>query len=149
MHLSANAIGRLLKGMETNDAYVLTYFYDEVLSHYLWHGGVIGLSALLIWRQWKNPLADEQSVLWPESLAGLIYGFTYFTIVTEGGTALLGVPYAGLVTLFSLGWGWKRMRQQPILTFFFVSAVAATILFACGAIRWGGLPQFSEVGIIE
>ena len=42
MHLSANSIGHLLKGMENSDIYKLTYFYDEVLSHYLWHFGIIG-----------------------------------------------------------------------------------------------------------
>jgi len=55
MHLSANSINNLLvqEGMETGDIYKLTYFLDEYLSHYLWHIGIAGLSALLIYRNWK------------------------------------------------------------------------------------------------
>ncbi len=56
MHLSANSIGHLLEGTEGSDVYNLAYFYDEILSHYLWHFGIVGLSALVIFRQWKIPL---------------------------------------------------------------------------------------------
>jgi len=46
MHLSANSIGHLLKGIESSDIYKLTYFYDEVLGHYLWHLGMVGYRPL-------------------------------------------------------------------------------------------------------
>lgn len=59
MHLSANSIGHLLEEMKISDAYKLTHFYDEILSHYLWHSGVIGLSALLILKQWRNPFKRD------------------------------------------------------------------------------------------
>jgi hypothetical protein len=45
MHLAANAIGHLLSEGD-GDVYTLTHFFDEVLSHYLWHGAVMGLAAL-------------------------------------------------------------------------------------------------------
>jgi len=48
MHLSANSLNHFLRWMESTDTYRLTYFYDEVLSHYLWHFGVVGLSAIII-----------------------------------------------------------------------------------------------------
>ena len=35
------------------------------------------------------------------------------------------------------------------LTFFFTAFVVATVLFLAWGIRWGGLPEFSEVGIID
>jgi hypothetical protein len=56
MHLAANSIDNLLgqRGLGTGDIYKLTYFYDEVLSHYLWHIGIVGLSGLLIYRQRKR-----------------------------------------------------------------------------------------------
>jgi hypothetical protein len=149
MHLSANSIGHLLKEMTASDASVLTNFYDEVLSHYLWHFGVIGLSTLLLFRQWQNPFIGERAALGLESLAGVIHGFTFFIIVVEARTAPLGIPFAILVTLFGLVWGWKKLRQQPLLAFFFVTYLVATIFFAGWAIYWGGLPEFSEVGIID
>jgi len=148
MHLAANSIGHLLKGMESSDIYKLTYFYDEVLSHYLWHLGVVGLSAIIIFRQWKYPFAGEKAPLWLITLAGVIHGFSFFSIVLEGGTAPLGITFSVLVILFGLIWGRKRMSQQPLLIFFFISYAIAIILFIGWGIYWRGLPQFSEVGII-
>ncbi len=149
MHLSANSISHLLKGMESSDAYNLTKFYDEILSHYLWHIGIVGLSALLILRQWQNPFIEDQTTVWPLILAGVIHGFTFFVIVIEAGTAPLGVTFALLVVLFVLVWGRKGMRQRPLLTFLFTSFSVATIFFIGWAIYWGGLPEFSQVGIID
>lgn len=149
MHLSANSIGHLLKEMKGSDVYILTNFYDEVLSHYLWHFGLVGLSALLIYRQWQHPFVGERSGLGLESLAGFIHGFNYFVTVVEARTAPLGVPFAILVTIFTLVWGRKKLGQQPLLAFFFVACLVATILFAVWGIYWGGLPEFSEVGIID
>lgn len=156
MHLSANSIGHQLKGMESSDAYKLTEFYDEVLSHYLWHLGVVGLSALLLWRQWKNPFNGEHT-LWLASIAGLVYGFTYFITITEAQTAPLGVPFAALVILFVGARGRKELRKQPLLTFFATAYVLALVLFVGWALYWQGsdcsvlLPEFSDscVGIIE
>lgn len=147
MHLSANSIGHLLKGMENTDIYRLTYFYDEVLGHYLWHIGVVGLSAVIIYRQWQNPFTEKAPPLML-IIAGVIHGFSFFSIVLEGGTAPLGITFAVLVALFGLIWGRKQMSRQPLLTFFFISYVVALVFFIGWAIYWGGLPQFSEVGII-
>jgi hypothetical protein len=149
MHLAANSIGHLLKEMKGSDAYRLTHFYDEILSHYLLHLGIVGLSALLILRQWRNPFTGEKAPLWSESVAGIIHGFTYFVIVIEARTVVLGVPFAILVTLFGLAWGRGKFRQQPLLAFYFVAYVVATIFFVGWAIYWGGLPEFSAVGIID
>jgi signal transduction histidine kinase len=69
MHLSANSIGHLLQDAQDTNAYTLTHFYDEVLSHYLWHIGLAGLAALLIWRQVNNPLAViKEKVGWIKDL---------------------------------------------------------------------------------
>ena len=58
---------------------------------------------------------------------------------------MLGVPFAILITIFTLAWGRKKLRQQPLLIFFFVAYLVATILFAGWAIYWGGLPEFGKV----
>jgi hypothetical protein len=149
MHLSANAIRHLLENLPEADAHDLAYFYDEVLSHYLWHIGIMGLSALLIVRQLKRPFVGERSSLAFEGIAGVIYGLTFFIIVVEGQTTPAGVPFAALATLGGLIWGRRHIRQQPLLGFFIVAYLVATLLFVAWAIRWGGLPEFSEVGIID
>lgn len=147
MHLGANSIGHLLQEAKDSDAYALTHFYDEVLSHYLWHVGLVGLTALLVWRQAKNPFAQAQGTLRSEIVAGVIYGITYFIIIVEAGTALVGIPFAILVSLFGL-LRRKQLRQQPVTAFFFAAHLLATLLFLAWFMRWGGLPQFSEVGLI-
>jgi hypothetical protein len=149
MHLSANSIGHLLGDAAASDAYKLTYFYDEDLSHFLWHAGVIGLSALILLRQWRNPFSGPAAG-WPAILiAALLYGFTYFTMIIEGGTAVLGVPFALAVAVFGLVWGRKQFGQQPLTAFFVTAYWLATLLIIIWFIWQGGLPEFSEVGIID
>jgi hypothetical protein len=148
MHLSANSINHLLKGMESTDIYGLTYFYDEVLSHYLWHFGVVGLSAVIIFYQWQSTIDAEKTTLWPLILAGFIHGFSLFSIVLEGGTAPMGITFSILVIIFGLIWGLRSMRQKPLFLFFFISYSLCVILLVGWGIYWRGLPQFSELGII-
>lgn len=144
-----NSIGHWLKSAEGSSAQVLAGFYDEALSHYRWHAGVMGLSALIIFRQWKHPFAMGPTILWVPGIAGIIYGFAYFALVIEGGTYPLGLPFALLVSLFILLWRRKNLRQQPVLAFFLAAHLAALSFFAIWAALWGGLPQFSETGIIN
>src|SRR3972149_2350532 len=75
MHLSANSISNLMKGMEGTDVFSLSHFYDEVLSHYIWHVGVVGLSTAVIVRHWRDPVTEARSPAWPIMVAGLIHGF--------------------------------------------------------------------------
>lgn len=149
MHLSANSIGHLLKAAPESQAYALTYVYDEVLGHYRWHFGAVGLTTLLLVRQWRQPVEGEAGGRLLPLVAGLLHGLVYFIIVVEAGTAPLGVTFALGVVAFSLAWGRRRLAQQPIWLFFFVAYAVACLFFAGWAIYWGGLPQFSQVGIID
>ncbi len=148
MHLAANSIGHLLGGQQGSDPQLLTHFYDEVLSHYLWHLGVVGLGALLLWRQWRHPFAGEHAPLTLVSVAGVIYGLTYFVSTVEAGTGWLGVPFALVVAGFGLWRGRSHLREQPLLAFSLVAYGLAAILFLAWAAYWQGFPQFSEVGLL-
>jgi hypothetical protein len=147
MHLSANSINNLLcdRGMETGDVYKLTYFYDETLGHYLWHAGIVGLSALLIYRQWRNPFTEGKALLWPLILGGIIYGFSYFLIIMEGNTAPLGVTFSVLATGFILIWDRRGMGRQPLVLFSLVGYGLAMLLFLIWGIINGGLPPIMDV----
>ena len=147
MHLSANSIKHLMDGLKGTDLYDLAYFYDEVLSHYLWHAGIAGLSALIIFVQWRHR-PEEEGKLWAVILAAIIYGFTYFALVIEGGTAWLGISFAVLAIIFVAIWGRKGLARQPVLTFFLAGYIVAVLLFAGWGIYYKDLPQFSEVGIL-
>lgn len=147
MHLSANSIDNLLgkQGLETGDIYKLTYFYDEILSHYIWHIGIIGLSGILIYRQWRNPINEGKAVLWPIILGGVIYGLSYFLIIMEGNTAPVGVTFSVLATLFIIVWARKRISQQPLVVFFLSSYALAMLLFLIWGIVNRGLPPIMDV----
>jgi len=155
MHLAANSIDNLAEGLAREgginiirtDIYTLTYFLDEHLSHYLWHAGILGLTALLIYREWRRP-ARVKTIWWATIIAGLIYGFTSFCIFLEGQTVLLGLPFTIIIILLALIWGRKKLAQQPILGFFFVACVISAVLLIGWGVYWGSFPQFSDVGLI-
>lgn len=155
MHLSANSVNNLIGNLAKNqvtdltmtDIYTLTYFYDEHLSHYLWHIGVLGLAALLIYEGWRQP-ADEKTDWRLVVPAGVLYGFTGFCIFLEGQTLPIGFPFATVVALFVLIRGRGKISHQPVLAFFFVSYLLASLLFIGWGLYWGGFPQFSDVGLI-
>ena len=148
MHLVANSIGRLTQDIADRPAGALTHFYDEGLSHYMWHLGLVGLSALLIHRQWSAPF-DGRSGLGLAIAAGILHGFNYFITIVEAATAPLGVPFAVGVVGFTLLKGRRELRRQPILAFFFVAYLVASLCFLGWGLYWRGLPEFSQVGIIK
>jgi hypothetical protein len=137
IHLAANSIGHLTEAFTGSDAAALTDFYDEVLSHYLWHAGIIGLSLLLIFRQWRNPVAGMRSTHRAEIGAGILHGLSFGLMTLEGATIALGLPSAALVVVFVLARGRGQIGQQPILAFFFVAYLTATILFLVWRVYWG------------
>lgn len=155
MHLAANSISNLIENLSHSraiditgtDIFRLTYFYDEMLGHYLRDMGVLGLAALLIYREWRRP-AGLVTTWWAVIPGGVIYGFTYFCLFLEGQTVALGLPFALAVVLFTLIWGRKSLAQQPVLAFFFIACLSAFLLFAGWGLSWGGFPEFSDVGLI-
>ncbi len=147
MHLSANSIDNLIGNLAKQGVlditetkvFTLTYFYDEDLSHYLWHIGVIGLAALLIYEGWRRPsdeLTDWRLVI----PAAVLYGFLLFCIFLEGNTLGMGLPFVTAVTLIVIVAGRRKLRSQPILAFFFLSCLLALILIAVWRGYWGCLP---------
>ena len=147
MHLSANSIDNLIGYLARDavidvshtDLFTLTYFYDEYLSHFLWHIGVVGLAGLLIYESWRNTVVEKTN--WGLVVpAGVLYGFTAFCFFVEGNTLSIGIPFAAIVTLLVLIWGRKKISEQPVLAFFFVTCLVAFILFAAWRLYWGCFP---------
>jgi hypothetical protein len=151
MHLSANSIDNLLglKGIDSGDIFSLTYFYDETLGHYLWHIGVIGLSALIIYRRWRSQNANGKTVTWSNIVAGIIYGFVFFAMVNEGTTVPMGLPFAILIVAIILIRGRGLIKQQPLISMFLTGYSFALLLFAIWGIWHHGFPGFFEAGIMK
>jgi hypothetical protein len=148
IHLTGNSIGHLTENMSGTDVFNLTNFYDEKLGHHLWHFGVVGLSGLLIYRQWRNPFPKRTGGMWGIIPAAVIYGFTFFAMVIEGATAPLGVTFAVLAFAFILIWARKDLARQPLVLLFLVGYGVSLLLFAIWGIWQGGFPEFSQVGFI-
>lgn len=146
--LAANSIGHLLDEAGGGDAGRLTYFYDEVLGHYIWHIGLMALSLLLVSVEWRSLVRAAGSLL-PIGIGGLLYGLAFFLIVVEGQTTPVGVPFAVIFSAAGLAWGRRQLRSHPLLAFFLATYLVATLLFAAWGIYWGGFPEFSQVGIIK
>jgi hypothetical protein len=147
MHLSANSIGNLFGG-GTTEVHTLIHFYDEVLSHYLWHLGIISLSILLLAVPYGD-LAFVSAPKWGIIIpSAVLYGFTYFAAIDEGRTVALGLPAAVLIVVWLLVRKRNDIRTQNLVAFFFLAYVIALLLFAVWFARWGGFPEFSEVGLL-
>ena len=151
MHLAANSINNLIGAVPPGSTPVevsdLVHLYDEVLSHYVWHIGVIGLALLLIYREWRGP-HEVPTTGWMALLGGVIYGFTLFSVFLEGQTVVLGLPFVAGVVLFALTQRRGMASRRPVLAFFAISSAVALLLFTGWGLYWGGFPQFSDVGLI-
>src|SRR3972149_4360109 len=80
MHLSANSISNLLGGGSTA-VHDLVHFYDEVLSHYLWHIAIVGVAILLVAVR-ANGDSAAAPIRWSLILpSAVLYGFTYFAAI--------------------------------------------------------------------
>ena len=148
MHLSANTIGHWLATTAGDQVYDVTYFYDEVLSHYLWHLGAAALSAQLIYHSWKYPFQEKSSRLVPEFVAGIIYGLTIFIIGIEGGTVAFIFPFSIIAAVAALILGWGALKRMPVLTYFMIGYALAALVFTGWGLYWGSFPQFSHLGWI-
>lgn len=155
MHLAANSINNLIEGLAgrgeiditSTSIFQLSYFFDEHLSHVIWHLGILGLAALLVYREWRRP-AGVATAWWAAITAGILYGFTYFAIFLEGQTVLLGLPCALVFTLLALLRGRDKLADRPLLAFFFVTTLVGLLLLGGWGLYHGGFPQFSDVGLI-
>ncbi|HET7011385.1 MAG TPA: hypothetical protein VFI11_11475 [Anaerolineales bacterium] len=146
MHLGANSINNLM-GEGVGSVHDLVHFYDEVLSHYLWHLGIIGLSVLLILSAGgdsTNTVVDWRWIL----PASILYGLTFFLAVNEGGTVPLGLPAAALITVWIGLTRRAAIRRQPLVAFFFVGYALALLALAGWGIYWKGFPEFTDVGLL-
>jgi hypothetical protein len=147
MHLAANSIGNLL-GAGSTGVHNLVHFYDEVLSHYLWHIAIVGLSVLLLAAP-RGAQAGPPPVRWAIIVpSAILYGFTYFAAVVEGGTVPFGLPAAVLVLLGLLLTRRASLRSDNLTAFFFTAYLLALVLLGAWFARWGGFPQFTETGIL-
>ena len=147
LHVSETSAEQVADG-GSPDVHDLVHFYDEVLSHYIWHIAIVGLSILLVAVR-ANGDSAAAPIRWPLILpSAILYGFTYFAAINEGGTVPFGLPAAILIPLALLLTRRADLRSKNLVAFFFLGYILAVLLFTGWFAYWGGFPEFSETGII-
>ena len=153
LHLSANAIARLFQEMKGTEIYKATYLFDEVISHFMWDGGVFLISLGLIILAFKLPFQHLSGRNLVFLLVGAAcYGFTFTVDGIEGQTVIFTLPAAFLGCLLSLALylkGHRKGFKNPFFIFFALSYLISLILFAYWGLTYSGFPQFSELGWIR
>jgi hypothetical protein len=151
IHLPSNSVARLMDPGTV--IYRAAYLYDEVISHYIWDGGVILISAGLIILASKIsfPSLSKANYLFI-GLGAALYGFTFTCNGIEGQTFPLTFPAAivgALAALILYLKNKKTGRPNPVLLFFLLGYTIAVILFAYWGISHPGFPEFSAIGWID
>lgn len=153
LHLSSNSISRLLLNMEESKLYKAAYLFDEIISHFMWDGGLFLISVSLILLASKLSIKSlSRGNIFLLSAGAIFYGFTFTLNGIEGQTVLFSFPGAGAGFLLALLFYLKRHRQggqNPHLLFFMSAYFMSFVLFSYWGISHSGFfPQFSELGWI-
>ncbi|HEX5013549.1 MAG TPA: hypothetical protein VFV72_05245 [Candidatus Limnocylindrales bacterium] len=144
-HLATNAIGDVFaRGAARDEFYAteagdLDHWFDEVLSHWLWHLAWAALSVFIVAvatrrREWPRGPGRLSAA------AGAVHGATFFFVTTEGETALLGIP----LSVVLLGWTARETAagsRNPAIRFFLVSSVVTLT----GYLVWAALNRWQLV----
>jgi hypothetical protein len=152
IHLSANAIDRLLHGQEGTSLYQAVYLFDEVISHYIWDGGVLIIAAGLILAGVKLRFPRLSPVQWVYLAGGAcFFGFSYAVNGIEGQTVPLTLPAAVLMVIVCF-WIYRKSRRErsynAVALFFLLGFLLSVLLFAYWGIVHAGFPEFSALGWI-
>jgi hypothetical protein len=152
LHLSANAIDRLLGGQENTALHQSVYIYDEVISHFIWDSGVLIIAAGLILAGIRVRFPRLSWAQWAFLGGGAAcFGFAYAVNAIEGQTVVLTFPAAVLMALICLwiyGRGRRRREHNAAALFFLMGFLLSALLFAYWGIAHPGFTEFSELGWI-
>jgi hypothetical protein len=152
LHLAANSLARLFQNEVGSEFYNAAYLLDEIISHYIMNGGMILISAGLIFfaldLSFKSLSGKSFFLL---SFGAVFYGFNFTVNCIEGQTVALGISASGLGFLLTSYFYYKNRKNSPnnsIHLFYLSAYFLSLILFAYWRITQSGFPQFSELGWI-
>jgi hypothetical protein len=152
LHLSANSLARLFDRVQYPEFFNAVYFFDEIISHYVWDLGVFLISIALIFASSRIPRKSQSLQNFYLLCAGAtFYGFTIAVNGIEGQTVVFAIPASLVGVIVSAGERYKISRNfktKPVRLFFLVAYVISLLLFAYWGIRYSGFPQFSALGWI-
>jgi hypothetical protein len=149
LHLGTNAIGDLFDPGPSRDAFyqtapgALDLWFDEVLSHWLWHLAWAALLLALAVIAYRVPLGEAVADRRTEVMAGIggvIQGLTWMVVTIEGSTSVLGIPTAAAI--LGLGFGLRRRgpTARAVGIFLMSSGIMALGLYGLYIARYGWPP---------
>ena len=152
LHLSANAIDRLLGSQEETALHQSVYIYDEVISHFIWDSGVLIIAAGLILAGTRVHFPRLSWAQWAFLGGGAAcFGFSHAVNAIEGQTVVLTFPAAILMSFICLWIYWRGRRRgehNAAALFFLLGFLLSALLFAYWGIAHPGFPEFSDLGWI-
>jgi hypothetical protein len=136
IHLAANSIGH---EDLTGDAKDVTHFWDEEWGHGEWHLGLFVLLGAFCLAERGRPVQVDRRLAVP---VALLLGWTFFTSTVEGGTWWLELAATAVFV------PWAIAARRPLLTACAGAFALCALLIGIWAVWHGGVPQFSEVGLL-
>ncbi len=150
IHLAANAIGDVFDAGPARDAFyatpvgMLDHWLDEVLSHWLWHVGWLGLLGGLLWVGSAGRADGTVPAMIPSVLAGFagaVHGLTWFIVTDEGRTWQLAIPATVVVLALASLFRRRDGSGRVITTFLIVGSGVALALYAVWVVVAGWEPK--------
>jgi hypothetical protein len=136
IHLAANSIA---EESPTGEAERVAHFWDEDFSHVEWHLGWIGLIGAFCLAERTSTRRLRRGV---QLAAAILLGITLFTNTVEGGTWWLQLVAAAFF------FAWAARERRPLLVTTAAAFLLASALTGAWAAWQGGVPEFSEEGLI-
>jgi hypothetical protein len=149
LHLGTNAIGDLFDPGPSREAFyqtapgALDLWFDEVLSHWLWHLAWAALLLSLAVVAYRVPVgeaaADRRADI-TAGVGGVIHGLTWMVVTIEGSTSLLGIPTAAAILGLGFGLRTRGPTARVVGVFLMASGVVALALYGRYIARYGWPP---------
>lgn len=155
IHLSANSIGNESDALQDED---IVHFWDEIFSHIESVLGWFGLVACICFAEGTaRPGPGDESSGRVLVLTSLLFGWAFFTAGVEGGTWPIVLATTALFCVW-LGRearraqgaaGWRALiGDRPLLSAATGAYVLAAAMIGGYAIWQGGVPQFTDAGLL-
>ena len=139
IHLAANSIADERPGGRVAE---VAYFWDERFGHIWWHLGWLGLLAACCLAERAAVPSRSWRLEARHAATALLLAFTLFTNTVEGQTWWLGL---GAGALFC---AWAARERRPLLITCALAFALDALFIAVWAIWHGGVPQFSDLGLV-
>jgi hypothetical protein len=149
LHLGTNAIGDLFDPGPAREAFyqtapgALDVWFDEVLSHWLWHLAwaalLLSLAVLAYLVPVGGAVPDRRSDV-TAGIGGVIHGLTWVVVTIEGSTSLLGIPTAAAILGLAFGLRRRGPGVRAVGIFLVASGIVALALYGLYIARYGWPP---------